>query len=279
MIIYNIRILSRRAAIGLALKSPAPKIIPLSDPERLRARNYFTCRLTNDDRDEAFVAESLSQKGLQGLWFDKRNERAEVSLQNKFLPSLNFEVIHYAQELEIRYISSLDFLWSTLTLKARRELAKHRFKIWAFSKAKLPREDRMEVLVWAYHWTLKKRDFRPTFTTHSFLLEKHGKLFYYHPQKEELTKYYRIVFESLVESGEFNREPNSSLVRLTPKALATLENYEESDRRHLDNLRQQRILGQPKSCLRCLLLRRTPTPAAPARSRTGPRPAAPLRRQ
>ncbi|WP_142081681.1 hypothetical protein [Roseinatronobacter monicus] len=63
-----------------------------------------------------------------------------------------------------------------------------------------------------------------------------------HPEFKQQMRYYRLVLDSLVASGDLE-ELKKGQFSLSPKALATLDYYEEADRRHQDNLRQQRRLG------------------------------------
>ena len=101
----------------------------------------------------------------------------------------------------------------------------------------------MEVLTWAYNWTVENEARQPTFNPLSFLQHKHGDLIVFHPEKDKLMRYYRIVFQSLVASGDLEDASAPWSYSLSHSALYTLDRYEETDRRHADNLRQQRILG------------------------------------
>lgn len=232
-----------KAAIQRALNRKAPDTIPLSGMERLRRRDYYTARLRDDSTGENFSVTGVRQEGLDGYWFSGVGSGREASVPTRFIRSLRLEITHYAQELELRYDSPIGFFWSALTFKARREVWRFRFRVWAFSKKRLPRRDRMEILTWAYNWTLENESRRPSFSPLSFLIHKHGNLIIYHPEKDRLMRYYRVVFESLVASGDLNDIKASWSFCLSPKALDTLDRYEETDRRHADNLRQQRILG------------------------------------
>ncbi|MCA0044126.1 hypothetical protein [Celeribacter litoreus] len=239
----RIRIFLVKFAISVALKRKAPKQIPLSGIERLRERNYYSVVLREERTQARFRVESVKKQGLEGYWFEFGSHGQEASLPNQNIKRLHLEIKHYAYELEITHRTGIDFLMACLTFKPQREVLWYRFKVWVFSKKKLPREDRMEVLAWAYEWTLHSEDRKPAFTPQSFLIHKHGDLIMRHPEKDRLMKYYRILFESLVASGDFEDIKSLWSFALLPNALATLDKYEEDDRRHADNLRQQKILG------------------------------------
>jgi hypothetical protein len=65
-----------------------------------------------------------------------------------------------------------------------------------------------------------------------------------HPNKEIIQKKLQLYLESFVESGDLkvNKEQYSVTYSITPKALKTLEIYEENERKHKDNVRLQWLL-------------------------------------
>lgn len=229
-------------AIKNALRRPAPNIIPLSGLQRMRTRDYYTIRFFCKSTNDRFIVKSMENKNLQGYWFSENDQGVgkNASVPNRNIPLFRIEIKHYAQELEITYGTSIEFLLGLLTLKATRDICSYRFCVWVHSKKKLPRQDRLEVLAWAYDWTLGHS--HPDFSLVSFLLDRHGQLIVLHPEFEQQMRYYRLVFNSLVESGDL-KKLKSGQFSLSSKALSTLDHYEEADRRHQDNLRQQSRLG------------------------------------
>jgi hypothetical protein len=232
-----------RWAIGLALRRPAPAIIPLSNIDKLKERDYYTVSLL-DDRDGVQVGiSSLDQNGVEGFWSIRResSEGRPVCIPENEIEKFQIELVHYANELEIRYGTAFEFLLGKYTFLAARAIWRHRLKVWAFSKRKLPRQDRREVLSLAYEWTITNENNEFEFGPQTFLIRKYGILIALHPEFRQQYRYYRLILESLVESGDMKK--NNGTYNLLPKALASLHEYEESDRRHQDQLRQQRILG------------------------------------
>lgn len=229
-------------AIKNALKRPAPNTIPLSDLQKMRERNYYTIRLFCMSTNDRFIVKRMSNNGLEGYWFSEKDNGAgrDASIPHRSIPLFEVEIKHYARELEIIYNSYFKFLLALFTFKAKRDIWSYRFRVWAYSKKKLPRQDRLEVLAWAYEWNLAHG--HPDFSPVSFLIHRHGQLIVLHPEFKQQMRYYRLVLDSLVASGDLEKL-KSGQFSLSPKALATLDYYEEADRRHQDNLRQQRILG------------------------------------
>lgn len=241
--IADLKILLVKLALKYALKRAAPDRVPLTDKARLPQRNYYSVTLYDALSRGRFLVSDVRREGLDGDWFANLGGGYMASVPNRFINLLDLEIKHYYKEIEIEYRSALGFIFSFLTFGAHRALCIFRFRIWAFSKKKLPREDRIEVLSWAYKWTIENESHRKVFTPLIFLNKKYGDLVYYHPEKDKLIRHYRIVFESLVASGDLDDVKSSWSFSLSPKALGTLDQYEETDRRHTDNIRQQRILG------------------------------------
>lgn len=235
----------KKGAIRKALKRAAPNTIPFSGLEKLKKRDYYTVRLFDKSTDTSFLVKGICDEGLKGYWFQGAGpEHGKcASIPNKYISSFDIKITHYAHELEIRYDTAIYFFLGTYTFKALRAVLKHRFRVWAYSKRKLPRQDRVEVLTWAYGWTLDHDGANATFSPMTFLIHRHGPLIAHHPELEQQKRYYRLILDSLIMSGDLEKSKYGQFC-LAPKALATLDNYEETDRRHKDNLRQQRRLGR-----------------------------------
>lgn len=231
-----------RYAIKRALKRAAPDTIPLTGIERLRRRNFYIVWLVDKGADTEFKVESIDTKGVAGYWATTGGAGNYTSIASKDIPHFDIKITHYAQELELKYESLIQFVWGTISFKAARSILKRRFRVWAYSQKKLSRHDRLEVLTWAYEWTLGQDPTNANFTPVGFLIHRHGHLILEHPELNQQKRYYQIVFKSLVESGDLI-ESSAGQFSLAPKSLATLDHYEESDRRHNDNLRQQSRLG------------------------------------
>jgi len=232
-----------KSAIKRALKMRAPDVIPLSGIERLRGRNYYTVKLYDHKSGDTFYLKNVTADGLEGAWRSKGNDALPASVPNRYILSLRLEITHYARELELKHRTAVDFFWSGLSMRPKRLVLHHRLSVWIFSKKKLPRQDRIETLTWAYRWTLDQENYHAEFSISYFLTFKYGDLIFLHPEIQVLVKHYRLVFESLLDSGEIEKSATGGTFKITPQALATLDAYEDSDRRHKDNIRQQKLLG------------------------------------
>lgn len=73
-----------------------------------------------------------------------------------------------------------------------------------------------------------------------YMVERFGDRCIPHPANNELESYYRFVLDALVDSGEL--QMNDLSYTLTPRAISTLAELEDNDRRHNDSVRLQRVL-------------------------------------
>ncbi|WP_112310359.1 hypothetical protein [Pseudogemmobacter bohemicus] len=237
---WRLKILVVRLAIGLALKRPTPDTIPLSGEDQLRARNYCRAYIGTVHTDLYIAVTGRSRKGVTGLLWNGTAQGGNVSsLQNKFLPSYPVVIQTYYGEAEIHYSPGV-FLLSHVVPLSWLNLYRGRFLQWMFNRKPLVRRERYDVLRWAYDRGLAQgtTDISPE----TFLKETSSLRWMRHPKGGETLRYYSLVFESLLGSGDLQR-PAGQGYRLAPQALATLSRLEEDNRRHKDNLRQQSIMA------------------------------------
>lgn len=229
-----------RLALARAMKKPAPERIPLTGYDRLKERDYFQVSLLNED--QRLLVQSVQEDGVVGLMFEGLGEPNEVRLQYDHLPDYELEIIHYFDELELRYSRPWWFLliwWP----RCRWELAKFRYAIWAFARVPLPRDDRMDLLRWAYDWTMEQDFPNPEFELIGFLIQKHGHLVFRHPDEDRLLRHYKLISDSLVSSGDFV-DRQLGHYALAPRGLATLDKFAQDTTNHRDNIQQQKAMSK-----------------------------------
>jgi len=71
--------------------------------------------------------------------------------------------------------------------------------------------------------------------------QMYGRHWRYHPENERLSRYYGILLDSLASSNDLRQDGIS--YQLAPQGPATLATYEEDNRKHRDQVRQQKLLG------------------------------------
>lgn len=64
-------------------------------------------------------------------------------------------------------------------------------------------------------------------------MELYSKRWLFHPDRESMKNHYKLIFESLVESGDLTK--NDHAYKLSSKALNTISEYERDEQKHFDS--------------------------------------------
>ena len=229
----------KRLAIKSALKANAPDRIPLSGWQRLQQRDYFVTHLGTGESEQGFLVKHISRNGVVGAWWSQKDRSGlPASIPNRFLLKPPLHIKHYFREIEIDYRSSTLFFLATICKWSRIRLAYLRFVQWKYNRRAFVRDERYEVLRTIYDRTMADSSYStsPIF----YMVERFGDRCIPHPANNELESYYRFVLDALVDSGEL--QMNDLSYTLTPRAISTLAELEDNDRRHNDSVRLQRVL-------------------------------------
>jgi hypothetical protein len=150
----------RSTAVKWAMTRPSPDRIPLTG-EVVYSRNYFTVYLGDSLDEHLFVAQSTTEQGIKGLWFNQGSDApSDASVSYSTLPDIQITIKHYANELEVTFHSALEFITHQLLgidwvkVGCERALGK------LFNSKPLVRAERMKVLDRIVQCTFKKRDFQ-----------------------------------------------------------------------------------------------------------------------
>ncbi len=229
----------RLAAIGRALGRPAPNEIPLSG-NRLIERNYYTVALGSVHDGWRFTVQSIVSQGLDGAWHEGGfGPGLPASFPKASLSQCPLQISYYVRELQISYTSAVKFLVHQLTFYPWFQVWRERASQFFFNRQKLVRGDRITVLRVLLSQTLGNHAFRVDSGGLMGLI--YGDRWAGHPDNEQLYHYYVLVLDSLVGSGDLNVENN--VYHLSPKALSTLAQFEEDNRKHGDLVTLQKIIA------------------------------------
>jgi hypothetical protein len=228
-----------KAAIERAMSKPAPARIPMSGKDRLRERDYFVVYL-GDNRDPLrFLVQRIDNAQLHGIWFidgpDKREERS-ISIEDA--SQYDLSITQYFAELEIPYKNGAVLLLSNALQIPLVHLIATRFSTYLYGRKTLIRSDRMAVLKRIVEESINRDDFQVNSVT--LLLLFHGDRAFLHPKRDTMLRYYDYIIESLTDARELVGPSQSKVVG--PNALSSLARYEEENRRHEENVRQQRAI-------------------------------------
>ena len=230
---WTIRV--RRGAIRIALRRPMPERLTYGD----KRNNNYQVRLGDRDEDFVFSPKKLLPEGLEGWCYIDGKSGTDASLPNIQIPKLKFNIVHHYKELTIATASPALFITQRLVRYPFFTAWLHRIAQFLFNRRRLARQDRIAILRYIFDRTIEKPDYR----TSSLDLPSriYGMRFWGRDDHDSHLSYYRIVLDSLLESGDLRKVEHG--YALSPKAVATLDAHETQQERHSDNIRIQRTIA------------------------------------
>lgn len=227
-----------KLAIRRALLKKSPDRIPLSG-ERVFLRNYYTANLGDNEHRWRFIVQREVADGFVGLWFEKIGKESEERTINfNKLAEYDILIVHYYKELEIRFSSAIEFWLNNLLYLHWWRYTVYRLSLFLLARKNLSRAKRLQVLQFFHDKSMDNWDYAAG--PEGIMTEIYGPSWRLHPDNERLFRYYELVLESLVESGDLESKSHQYVMK--PKALHTLFIAEEDERRHTDNRKQQKYI-------------------------------------
>jgi hypothetical protein len=244
-IIRFLAIWSKRYALRLSLKNPAPDSIPLTGQE-VKQRYYYLTYLRSNDRDGpiTITPSDIVKNGVVGYMLLRRIgesvRRIPICIPNKYLSFHTLSISAFDKEYETTYRNPLQFVVERYFRIGRIRLILHRIIYWLFSWTSQNRKRRMRILKYIIEETINDTSFRTSPTEIAIAL--HGDHIAIHPNWGKLTEYYHLCLESLVDNGDVSGDSGLSY-RITPKSINTLDVFEEEERRHQEQRRLQFLVA------------------------------------
>ena len=218
----------------------SPDVIPMSDRERMRGRNYYRLNIRFDGSPESFVLRTLNVGGATGYLFpDGGSSGREASLPKNLFDGAILEISHYFRSYNVTYKGPWRFMFGTITLRHYRIWFADRVGQFFFNQKTLKRTERLTLL----KEMVDRVSDDPAYTPSSFqyMEEKFGHRWSEHPEGQKTRRHLELLFESLEESGDLKKVHQRMTV--SGKAISTLAEAEVEDRRHIESVRQQRLLA------------------------------------
>lgn len=170
-------------------------------------------------------------------WNGQRYEiDSTISLTN-IRPS-QFCITHYYGLSEIRYFGIMDFvigrliLWPYIKIHFVRILSK--FDQYIFNKKKLVTKQRVDLLRFLMSQKLEGHD---SFEEMDLMTQLYSIKWVLHPDQDSQRKKLEFYLESLADTGELRKVNHKYF--LTGHALRAIEEYEEQERKHTENVKMQ----------------------------------------
>ena len=223
-----------RQALIIALRKPSPDRIPMSGLERLRTRDYYSVTF-DDNKNRSFLVNNLNNDDIAGSWVSFEFDPEPASIPLNEILSKPLTIRQYIGELEYRYTSPIEFIWYTRLFIPQIKLFRERTANYFFSRRLLSRSDRIVLLRDLIDCSVEEDRGKSVV---EIMSDIHGPRIWQHPRQSAELRYTKLLLDSLLEAGELNNE--NGRYRATPKAISSTIEHDLEDRRHRENVRQQR---------------------------------------
>lgn len=218
------------------LNRPCESTIPRSG-EKGAAVNCYVTAIDKGD-DPYLVVRSLNNGQLSCLKWDGSNFSTSVAIPLDNLHLRDFHITHYYGLAEVSYHGIIDFVLMRITcwpyLKIHLVQALSHVDQYLFNKKKLITKQRKELLkVLVEHALEGHTEHEPL----DLMTSLYSIKWFSHPHGEQAQSRLEFYLDSLVETGEL-KKTNYKYV-LTGHALRAIEEYEEEERKHTENVKMQ----------------------------------------
>lgn len=222
--------------ISRLLKKKCPDII--SD-NRTNCFAVFV-KSRSDSNKKTFI-NSISEGNLIGQWKDLNRILHDETILISSLDFSDISIRQYFRGSLIEYDSLIKFLIRVNYYEVKSELEKltgfiHQF---FYNRKKLVMLDRIQLLRKLVKCYYENGEQGVSGT--GLLIEIYSVWYVLHPQADELREKLTIFLKSFIMSGELTSTSSGNYV-VTGKAILTLDQYEQEERRHQQNVRLQWLI-------------------------------------
>lgn len=202
-----------------------------------QAVNCFVTAIDKGD-DPYLIVQSLINDQLGCIEWDGSSYTTVVEHPLDSFRMRDFRITHYYGLSEVRYDGLLDFMFSRLTAWPYAQIHVVRcfaqFDQFLFNKKKLVSKARNELLKLLVNEAL---DGRTEHESQELMTALYSIKWYSHPEGGGVHKRLEFYLNSLAETGELRKEKYKYIV--TGLALRAIEEYEEQERKHTENVKMQ----------------------------------------
>lgn len=221
-----------------ALKKPAPNRISLGDAS-LDAKAVlvgFNSPTSIEYRilgttTHAFIASYLSEE----------RERTDCAIPFNSSKGMYLTIRYWYRGVELKYNSSIHYIWSMVTYEAWRIDIKNRFRQIYYNRSLKIRSDRTEILQVIVDEHLRRRSQDGAAALAEVRIDRlevaqllYGDGIWGHPRHPEILARLDLIIDSLVDSGDLSADQSRLIVK--GKAIASIASRVEEDRRHKDQV-------------------------------------------
>ncbi len=229
-----------RSALRKALKNPCGRIIPRSGEEG-EGVNCFVVYVNSNGGKPYLLIDALVGDLVRCRKWDGKSFSTEEETRLQNLLNGEVEIIHYVGLYKMPYRTAWDFVWRQYTGVDRIRVGV--YWGWRVSTQFLfnRRNLRSEKLLRILRLLVLRRlsgDVEGV-TTYDVMTELYSTRWWDHPASKARKAGIEFQLEALVSSGDLEKLKNGISYKAAPKALRTLEEIDEQERRHTEASRLQ----------------------------------------
>ena len=219
--------------------------------EKVNCYVYYLYNLDNDSKPEFLFKRLKNEKVICYKWNGKQfNKESYIELSIEDIEKYNSKFYHYYGSITIEYTSFNDFVFHCISkliyIKIYFQRKYQKLMQYFFNKKELTSKSRIELLKLLLDMQLDDKrhafDSSSSISMTTIIYELYTIKIYGHPQSDRKLNELDMNLKSLLETVDLTQNSDSGYY-VTAKALKTIEEYEQEERRHNDNLNLQRIMG------------------------------------
>lgn len=224
-------------------KQTLPKILVRACESRIPRSGEegakVNCFVTSIDRtgEPYLIVFGLVGNDLKCIEWDGTRYSIERTVPLSSLSVADFRITHYYGHAQVQYFGLFDFIrnrllpWPYIKIHLVRQL--DNLDQYLFNKKKLVTKQRTDLLKYIERALDGKTEHEPL----DLMTDLHSIKWVLHPYGEEEQRKLEFYLDALVETGEL-RKLNGKY-ELTGFALRAIEEYEEQERKHTENVKMQ----------------------------------------
>lgn len=199
--------------------------------------NCFTVSIDKAG-DPYLIALELYGDQLKCIEWSGQRYEIDTTVSIATIHSSQFRITHYYGLSEVKYFGVMDFvigrltLWPYIKIHFVRTLSK--FDQYLFNKKKLVTKQRVDLLRFLVTQALEGHN---SFEEIYLMTQLYSIKWVLHPDQDSQRRKLKFYLESLVGTGELRKANHKYF--LTGGALRAIEEYEEQERKHTENVKMQ----------------------------------------
>jgi len=232
----NIKTVLYKKLLPTILSRPCGRTIPIGD-----AAANVNCFFVAMDRDKKPYLKFVRIVGqnIECLEWDMREFKTPKQVSIDAINDYEVHITHYYGPNEIRFNGIFDYVLTKtfpfIYLKVHIFRILDKLNRHFFNKKKLVTKKRIELLTYLVQ---KYSPLIQHIDSVDLMTDLYSIRWVQHPEGDSRHKVLELYLESLVQTGELKKI--AERYQLGPKALTTIEEYEEDERKHTENVKTQR---------------------------------------